>query len=346
LKPLAISALSCLLLSACATSTESGRTRMVAPGDVGVLYSAVEMQAKLAFIPDVTCEEAGCDAAQAFRNTVQKLTGQLGKGVAQLVAETQLQLPEFNVSVASKDDIGTLSSASGNIIIFAGLQPLEFPEPLLAFLIAREMGHILAKHHEENSATSIGISVAVALLFPVTNLLRGAQAAYVATTTSSSLASSALSFAGSRMVKGLYESDQQHEADMYALRIMAYAGWTSYEVAAALYAVSSRITGAGWMAELQESKNRIDLLTLGPPAALAGADENTGQSVETFFLSMTEADYVGSVSLSRGAWGNENLCYADMLTGSARMGALLQGHETPRTRAKPVKPRKKRGRRH
>jgi len=314
---------------------------MVAPDDLGVLYSTVEMQAKLAFTPDVQCEDRACDAAQAFRQTVQKLTERLGKGVALLAAESQQALPPFNVNVASKNDIGTLSSAAGNIVVFDGVRGLELPEPLLAFLIAREMGHIIAKHHEENSATSIGISVVVALLFPVANLLRGAEAAYLATATTSSLASTAVSFAGSRIVKGLYESEQQREADTVALQIMANAGWTAYEVAAALYAVSPRLTGAGWMAELQESKNWLDRMTMGPPAVLAASDENTGQSVEAYLSMMSAAD-VDSVSLSPRVVDDEKLCYASMLMDSARLGAVL--HSDVLRVPPPVTPRKNRRR--
>lgn len=238
---------------------------MVAPAEISAAYSAVEMQATLAVTPDTRCVDDECIAAQAFRTQVQHVAERVSDGAYRLAFESNLPAPSFLVTVPGKDDIGTLSSAAGSIVVFDGLRSLQPQEALLAFLIAREMGHVLARHHEENSATSIGISIAVSLLFPMANILRGAEAAYATAATTASLASTAVSMAGSRIVRGIYRAEQQREADIYALTILAHAGWTAFEVAEALQATMPLIIGEGWMAELRESKRWLDQVAVGPP---------------------------------------------------------------------------------
>lgn len=254
-----------LLLGACATHSDQGRQRTIASSEVGTAYSEVEMQARLALTPETRCEEDDCIATQAFRTRVERLGERVGDGAYRLAFERDLPVPSFLVTVPGKDDIGTLSNASGSIVVFDGLRGLRLSDALLAFLIAREMGHVLARHHEENSATSIGISVAVSLLFPMTNILRGVEAAYATAATTASLASTAVSFAGSRIVRGLYRAEQQREADVYALAILGHAGWSPYEVSAALHAATPLLIGEGWMAELRETMLWLEQVAIGPP---------------------------------------------------------------------------------
>lgn len=261
---LAVPALA-LLLGACATRVEQGRERVVAAGEIGAAYSEVETRARLAVTPDSRCDDDECIAVQAFRTDVARIAERVADGAYALAFEQAIVPPSFYVEVPGKDDIGTLSTASGRIIVFDGLRKLRLAEPVLAFLIAREMGHVLAKHHEENSALSIGVSVAVTLLFPMVNVLRGAEAAYAAATTTASLLSSAVSFAGSRIVRGLYREEQQREADVYALNIIVSAGWTPFEVASGLHALAPLLVDAGWMAELRVTLAWLDQIAVGPP---------------------------------------------------------------------------------
>ena len=296
MKPFLAPVLSCLLLNACATSTESGRVRMIAPTEVGVAYSEVEAQARLALTPDVNCQETDCASIDAFRVQVLQIGERLDKAAYKLALELNLPPPHFNVTVPGKHDIGTLSTASGSIIVFDGLHEFEFQEPALAFLIAREMGHVLSRHHEENSATNLSISLVVGLFFPVAHLIRGAEAAYAAASTTS-LASSAASFAGSRIVKGLYRSDQQREADAMALRILAYADWTPFDVANALQMALPRLSGEGWVSELIESKLWLDQITIGPQLKPALANELSGDSAPALPVAETPVVETPAVAL-------------------------------------------------
>lgn len=265
----------CLLLGGCAATSDYGRTQFVAPQGIGVAYSEVELQAQLALSADAACQGRDCEAAAAFRREVRQVGSRLVKAVRELAPELNTSVPSFYISVPAKSDLGTLSSAAGSVAVFDGLREIGFEEPALAFIVAREMGHVLARHHEENTATNVFFSVAAAVFLPVANLIRGAAAAIPATTTMTATTTMA-SMAGSHILKGFYKPDQLREADMLALRIMIRAGWTPAEVDDALQAAEPRIKDEGWMSELRVSKARLDQITMGPPWLLPAGMANVG----------------------------------------------------------------------
>lgn len=307
-----------LLLGACFPAAAQEPAKPAVAGDIGAAYSELEMRARLAITPDSRCEDDECIAAQAFRTRVQEIGQRVSDGAYSLAFETNLQVPSFLVTVPGKDDIGTLSSATGTVIVFDGLRTLRPQDPLLAFLIAREMGHILARHHEENSGISIGVSIAVSLIFPVANLLRGVEVAAAATT--SSLASTAVSMVGSRIVRGLYKADQQREADILALSILAHSGWSAFDVAEALQASMPLVIGEGWMAELRESRHWIDQVAVGPPLPPPVAEVPPPEPEPELPVEMSVADF-SAVGVSgdahemhwgavwrQGAWRDALMC--------------------------------------
>lgn len=273
-----------LLLGGCVTTSDYGRTQFVAPQGIGVAYSEIEMQAQLALKSDAACQGKECEAVAAFRREVHQLGTRLAKAARNLSVEAKTPAPYFYVQVPAKGEQGTLSSAGGSIVVFDGLRAVGFEEPALAFLVAREMGHVLARHHEENSATNIAFSIAATLLLPVANIVRGAAATLPATTAITATTTAA-SVAGSSILKGVYRPEQLREADTLALRIMIRAGWTPMEVADALQAAAPRLKDEGWMSELLVSKNRLDQITMGPPWLLPTniADAGSGRSVTRDF---------------------------------------------------------------
>ena len=252
------------LLGGCATHSEQGRGRALAPQELGVVYSEVEMQTRLVLTPEALCEEDDCIATQEFRTRLLEIGEQVIDASYSLAFERDMSAPSFLISVPPKDDIGTLSSATGEIVIFGGVRNLRLSNAALAFLMAREIGHVLARHHDENAATSIGVSIAVSILFPMTNILRGAEVAYAALATTS-LASTAVSFAGTRILRGLYRADQLSEANAYALEIITLAGWTPHEVSAGLHAAVPLLIGEGWISELRDTIAWLDQSVAGPP---------------------------------------------------------------------------------
>lgn len=238
--------------------------RFVAPQPLSAAYSEIEMQAQLALAADASCTGAECEAAAAFRREVSRLGGRLAQAARGLSAEPDFAAPHFYFQVPAKSDQGTLSSATGSIVVFDGLREVAFAEPALAFLIAREMGHVIGRHHDENSGANVFFSIAAALVLPVTNLIRGAAAA-LPETGAMTATTTAASMAGSRILRSYYRPDQLREADALALKIMARAGWTPVDVADALQAAAPRLQDEGWMGELRVSKARLDQLTMGPP---------------------------------------------------------------------------------
>lgn len=299
-----VSLLSSLVLGACATSQESGRTRLAASHEVVALHSDVEVEAQLIFKPDANCEAEACEASVAFQRQVAALAQKLGPAAIQLATEQGQQAPHFEVTTPAKDEIGTLSSASGKVVVFDGLRRLALPEAVLAFLITREMGHVMAGHHVENSTTSIAVSIAVALLFPVAGILQGAEAAYTAST----LASSLTSTAASRLIQNIYREDQRREADAIALRILVRAGWTPQEVDDALHRVAPLMIGDGWMAELRTSRHWLDQITMGPPYQFYPDDADEQNLADTVLLApalvpVTSSD-LGSLAMMESETGD------------------------------------------
>jgi len=295
-----------LLLAGCATREEE-RARLLVPSEIGAVYSDAELQAQLALTRDAACPAEGCGAAERFRERVRRLGARLGAAAAALPRAPDVPAPRFAVDVPGKDDIGTLSSASGSIVVFDGVRGLDLPDPALAFAIAREMGHVIGRHHEENTASGLAVSVAVAILFPVTGLLQGVEAAYAAST----LATTATSFAGARVVRAVYRADQQREADLHALLILAQAGWTPHEVSRALHAAAPRLGGDGWLAELRASRHWLDAIVSGPPreedmppplAVVEVSPDRFGPSFDT--------DTLWIAGLLYGAPGLERFCPA------------------------------------
>lgn len=95
-----------------------------------------------------------------FAAQVQRVAGVLQHGARGLYPDLALRIPGladrgFDVYVAAGDEPGSVSSASGRIALNAALGVLQPYDDWLAFVIAREMGHVIARHHEENSSVSI-----------------------------------------------------------------------------------------------------------------------------------------------------------------------------------------------
>lgn len=253
------------MLGGCASSGETPRSRMVAPNGVGTVYSEVELQAQLALASDAaSCSGDACAERAAFWRQVHRVGTRLSQSAYREYPELKKRVYNFYFSVPPKDEIGTLSSASGSVVVLDGVRGLAAEEPALAFILAREMGHVIAEHHEENSATSLLVSAAAALLLPMANLIRGAAAAIPATAATGA-ATTAASVAGSRAIKSLYRPEQNREADAIGLALAVQAGYRVEEVAAAMAALAPRLKDEGWMGELLASAGYLDAVVAGPP---------------------------------------------------------------------------------
>lgn len=252
--------LASMLLGACATSPQ-GRMQVTVPPSISAVHSEMGMRLELASAVDTPspCFGVECRLDRAFDQRVQRLGARLAQSAFEIHPDLTERFSQFEFVIAEKAEPGSASSAAGTVVIFRGVQKLRLDEEALAFLIAREMGHVISRHHDEDSATSILFSIVAQVLLPVTNLIRGSAALIQtasATATASTL-STAASFVGSRIVIESYRLDQLHEADAVALDLLASLGWNRGEVADAL-AISTQVVGNDrWSKDLRVSTRGV-----------------------------------------------------------------------------------------
>ena len=270
----------CGLLGACATSPHSGRSQLAMPQSVSAVYSEVNMQLELVTKANerYQCAESECDAIKNFELQVARLGERLATQAFELYPELRERISGFEFVIPEKAEPGTTSNASGTVAIFSGTRPLQSSDAALAFILAREMGHVIAGHHNENTATKIIVSVLAQALFPISGIFRalsflpGASSAAAATTATTASASSvaltatatAASFLGSQVVIASYWPKQLNEADAIALSLLARLGYDPLDTADALAATENRPTDSGWLRDLRASAAHVAQIAQGP----------------------------------------------------------------------------------
>lgn len=261
-------------IAACATS-ERGRVQWAAPGEVGSVYSAASVQARLAFSPETRCRG---DACARFRQRVADTGSVLAQAAFVAYPDLSRRVPGFEFIVPERAGIGTLSTASGKVLVLAGLDDAAPDDAALAFVIGREMGRVIGRQHEEDSGVSILVSAAAQLLLPLANVITG----FAALPLTTGLTATAASIVGSSFAQAANREVQRDEADAIALRLMKTAGWDLSTAAPSLEALMNRLARFGderWIADLAVSKLQLDQRDCGrawpgfPPPALAVATD-------------------------------------------------------------------------
>ena len=270
--------LGALLIAGCAGSPEVRRQLQAPPGLQGfsAVYSEFDLQLQLVTAENApVCQESECVADRAFDQRVLAIGRRLADAAFRQHADLHLRFPRFEFVVADKRDPGAASSSAGTVVLYRGVRVLDLDDGALAFILAREMSHIIDGHHDENVTTSILVGVAAQILFPVLNLsalisgsaatTAAATSAATATVTTTAVASAA-SFAGSRALRASFRPQQVIEAELIAMALLAAAGWDGREVAGHLQSIPPPLPdGPGWTVELHESARRIASLMQGPP---------------------------------------------------------------------------------
>ena len=272
----------CSVLGACATSPYSGRPQLAMPQSVSAVYSEVNMQLELVTKANerYQCAESECDATKNFELQVARLGERLAAQAFELYPELRERVSQFEFVIPEKSEPGTTSNASGTVAIFSGTRPLDSSDAALAFILAREMGHVIAGHHNENTATKIIVSVVAQVLFPISGLFRslsflpGASSAAAASATTATTASAssaavtatatAASFLGSQVVIASYWPKQLGEADAIALNLLARLGYDPLDTADALAAAENRPTDSAWLRDLRASAAHVAQIAQGP----------------------------------------------------------------------------------
>lgn len=191
---------------------------------VGNLYSDTELQVKLAIAPDAQhCVDTACDENLDFDARIAQIGTELSENAYALFPALKRDVPEFAFTVAEKGQSGTASNKLGHIVVFRGTQDLLLSDQALKFLMAREMAHVIAKHHDKNVSTRLLISALTAVAFPAVAIVAASQAAAEVSTVTSvvtSAASTATSLVGSEVAMAKLKPSQILEADKIAVKLM------------------------------------------------------------------------------------------------------------------------------
>ncbi|MDP1634913.1 MAG: M48 family metalloprotease, partial [Gallionellaceae bacterium] len=212
-------AAACLGMAGCATVSTENRARMV---DMPLASTHADIAFTMAtgLRQSTPCNEsAACPNAsdsapqQRFAQQVQRVTGVLQEGAQRLYPDLVQRVPgmvagRFDVYVVDGDEPGSASSANGRIALNAGLGARQPYDDWMAFVIAREMAHVIARHHEENSSAGIATSVIMNILIPGSSLLK-----------------SLLSAGGSGIAAKSQRDVQSLEADAMAHELLEAAGY-------------------------------------------------------------------------------------------------------------------------
>jgi len=261
--PLAL--LSCIALAGCAASSQTGRQQVVVPTGVSGVYSEVDLQMKLASAAAPTQDQTE-DQCLLFdyQRQIRKLMERTVVTAKRLYPDIEERGVKFRFDVAPSAQAGVLSNAGGAIVILQGTQNMPLPDSVLTFIVAREMGHVIGRHHDENSAATIMFSVLTQVLFPAAALVKGLSAVLPSTAAGTAVTASAVSYLGASALRTTYREDHLREAEQFAFTLMAESGWDLYEVAAEASAVTVKGGDASWMEELRQSLAALDQLANGP----------------------------------------------------------------------------------
>lgn len=216
---------------------------------------------------DPACSDAGiclapadADAATRFARQVERVAAALQSGAQDLYPDLAQRVPglvqnSFDVYVVAGDEPGSASSANGRIALNAALGALKPYDEWLAFVIAREMGHVIARHHEENSAASIATSVILNILLPGSSLLK-----------------SAISTGGAGIAASSKREVQAPEADSIALELLAASGFHLGDVAPALRIGSAPAGDSTWAQSFRISSGSLRAEARRAASAVATAN--------------------------------------------------------------------------
>lgn len=146
----------------------------------------------------------------------------------------------FDVYVVEGDEPGSSSSANGRIALTLGLGRWRGHDGVLAFVIAREMGHVIARHHAERSSINLVTSVVLNLLLPGSGLLKAL-----------------ISTGGARLAAASNHSAQVIEADAIALGLLQGAGFRLPYIARNLRLMPVAIDQSSWAKDFAQSSTTL-----------------------------------------------------------------------------------------
>ena len=258
-----------MALGGCASIAPGGRQQLTAPTAISSVYSSLDMNMRLAAAEHIekSCEGVQCRVNQGFERQVARLGTRLAQAAYELDPDLKERVPEFKFIVAEKSEAGSASDTSGTIVIYRGVRQAPLDEEALAFLIAREMGHVIARHHDERSATTIMLSIVAQVLLPMTSLTNGVAA----------LTGSLASAFGTKVISAEKRAEQAVEADAIAHDLLARQGWNTPDVASSLANFTKVLDDSTWAHSVRDSLARSEQVeaSIGPVAMEQAVERTT-----------------------------------------------------------------------
>jgi Zn-dependent protease with chaperone function len=180
-----------------------------------------------------------------FTLQVQRIADVLQKGAQSLYPDLAERVPglvdsRFDVYIVDSDEPGSVSSANGRIALNAALGVRQPYDDWMAFVIAREMGHVIARHHEENSSASIVTSVIMNILIPGSSLMK-----------------SIMSAGGSGIAAKSKRDAQAFEADVIAFDLLQAAGYRLRDIYLTLLLEPVSLDDGVWSKSFSASSDHL-----------------------------------------------------------------------------------------
>jgi Zn-dependent protease with chaperone function len=307
LAPAAAPAMAPTITEAPASPAEQAEAAAPVPqGNTGLLglHSAIEFGVLAA------ARQPAEPANAPFQEQVRRISAGLQNAARGLYPEQMKHVGAFDVYVGNSQDLSTMSSGTGKIAVNAGFSKLNPTDDWMAFVIAREMGHVVAGHHDSNSGASLVVSVLMNFIVPGSGLIK-----------------SALSFAGSQLASESGRDKQTKEADEVAMKLLEAAGYTKKSVVLnlRLNPLGEEVSKTSWAGAFRASSVRLTGVPLTMPASetVAQAPANLPQTAAALPVALP-------VLANSARWQPEELARA---RPSGLPGPLmLGGYEVPARR--------------
>lgn len=248
--PLFVALAVCLVGAGCSTASKDTRSQLVdvpiasTHADVTFTLTTTSWNDVLCAIDDERCATPEA-RAERFEQQVKRVAGRLQEGARKLYPDLEQRMPNvaggsFDVYVVEAEDPGSAVSANGRIALNSAFAAAEPTDEWLAFVIARDMSHVIARHPEENSLLSIVTSVILNVAIPGSGVLK-----------------TVITSAGSVLAARSKRNSQATEADAMALKLLKAAGYRLHEVARSLQAASPVLHDNDWARNFRKSSGNF-----------------------------------------------------------------------------------------
>lgn len=271
-----------LCMAGCATTPFGDRTRII-DVPLAATESEIEFSITNGLRADLLCGgDSACSSAaeggglRPFVLDVERIASALQKEALQRYPDLAWCSPRknggcFDIYIVEGDAPDSSSSANGRIALSVALDRWRSYEGVLAFVIAREMGHVVARHHKERSSLSIVTSALLNILLPGSGLLK-----------------SLISTGGGRLAAISNRKVQATEADAIAFNLLQGAGFRLRDVSKNLLAMPAALDETAWRREFSRSSTRLVTAALAAEPSVASVENGKANGGRSLSLSLAQ----------------------------------------------------------